>query len=183
MRTVYYTATTLNGYLADEQDSLDWLFTVPEPAPDTAPFDAQVTALAVGATTYEWVLAHADLLGDSATWEQYFGTRPLFVFTHRDLPVPEGADVRLVGGAVADQLPALREAAGDGVLWVQGGGDLAGQFDDAGALDEIVLSIAPVALPAGRPLLPRLLDSSRLHLTEVEHVGQFAVLTYRVTRP
>lgn len=180
MRTVYYTASTLNGLLADESDSLDWLFSVPGPVPDIAAFDAGVTALVVGSTTYTWVLEHAGPEADAATWDQYFGGRPLFVFSSRDLPVPDGADVRILRGPVAEHLGALREAAGDGILWLQGGGDLAGQFADAGALDEIVISFAPATLPAGRPLLPRALDASRLELRDVERVGQFAILTYAV---
>lgn len=104
----------------------------------------------------------------------------MFVFSSRDLPVPEGADVRFLRGTVAEALPGLREAAGDGDIWVVGGGDLAGQFLDAGALDEIAISIAPVALPSGAPLLPRRVESDRLTLIEARQVGQFARLVFRV---
>jgi len=63
---------------------------------------------------------------------------------------------------------------------VVGGGDLAGQFLDAGALDEIALSVAPVALTAGAPLFPRRVESDRLRLVSASAVGQFARLVYRV---
>jgi dihydrofolate reductase len=104
----------------------------------------------------------------------------MVVFTTRDLPVPAGADVRFVRGAVADALPLLRDLAGDGDVWVVGGGDLAGQFLDAGALDEIQLSVAPAALTGGAPVLPRRLGPDRLRLRDVERFGQFAHLTYDV---
>src|SRR3712207_7879069 len=56
-------------------------------------------------------------------------------------------------------------AAGDRNVWVVGGGDLAGQFADVGLLDELIVSIAPVTLGAGAPLLPRRIDrkSTRLN--------------------
>lgn len=141
-RIVFDTATSLNGWIADEHNSLAWLFAVEN-----------------GATPDD---------------------KPTFVFTTRQLPVPEGADVRFVSGPVADVLPFIREAAGDGDIWVVGGGDLAGQFLDAGALDEIALSVAPVALTGGAPLLPRRVESDRLRLVSAKAVGQFARLVYRV---
>lgn len=65
---------------------------------------------------------------------------PTFVFTSRELAVPQGADVRLVSGDVASSLPKIVEAAGDRDVWIVGGGDLAGQFYDTGALDEVQLT-------------------------------------------
>ncbi|MGH1549870.1 dihydrofolate reductase family protein [Leifsonia poae] len=183
-RIVFDTATTINGWIADEQNSLTWLFAVPggeEPAEGLLPADA--TVMVEGRTTYEWVLAETDILAHPERWNEFHGERPCFVFTHRELPVPEGADIRFVSGSVADALPTIREAAGDGDIWVVGGGDLAGQFLDAGALDEIAISIAPVALTGGAPLLPRRVESDRLHLESAEAIGQFARLRYRVSGP
>ena len=105
----------------------------------------------------------------------------MFVFTSRDLPAPAGADIRFISGPVAEALPTIRAAAGDGDIWVVGGGDLAGQFLDAGALDEVRLSVAPVALTGGAPLLPRRVESDRLRLKSATAVGQFARLVYEVT--
>ena len=61
-----------------------------------------------------------------------------------------------------------------------GGGDLAGQFLDAGALDEIRLSVAPAALAGGAPLLPRDVGADRLRLVSATAYGQFARLIYTV---
>ncbi|UAJ79907.1 dihydrofolate reductase [Leifsonia sp. ZF2019] len=180
-KIVFDTATTINGWIADEQNSLAWLFAVPggdEPAEGLLPAEASV--MVEGSTTYEWVLAESDILAHPERWQEFHGERPTFVFTHRALPVPEGADIRFVSGAVADALPAIREAAGDGDIWVVGGGELAGQFLDIGALDELAISIAPVALTGGAPLLPRRVESDRLTLESAEAVGQFARLRYRV---
>ncbi len=183
-RIVFDTATSLNGWIADENNSLAWLFAVENgETPDEGLFPTGVSVMVEGSTSYEWVLAESDILAHPERWREFHGTRPTFVFTTRDLPVPEGADIRFVRGPVADALPAIRAAAGDGDIWIVGGGDLAGQFLDADALDEIALSVAPVALAGGAPLLPRRLGSDRLRLVSASAVGQFARLVYAVLPP
>jgi len=180
-KILFDTATTLNGWIADEQNSLAWLFAVENGEhPDDGLFPTGATVMVEGSTTYEWVLAESDILAHPEKWTEFHGARPTFVFTTRDLPVPEGADIRFVAGSVVEALPAIREAAGDGDIWVVGGGDLAGQFLDAGALDEIAISVAPVALTGGAPLLPRRIESDRLRLESAEKIGQFARLVYTV---
>ncbi len=181
-RIVFDTATSINGWIADEDNSLAWLFAVEDgDQPDEGLYPADATVMVEGSTTYEWVLDHEDLLANPEKWAEFYGGKPTFVFTTRTLPVPAGADVRFVSGAVADALPAIREAAAGGDIWVVGGGDLAGQFLEAGALDEIRLSIAPVALTGGAPLLPRRVESDRLRLVSAHAVGQFARLVYAVS--
>ena len=88
--------------------------------------------------------------------------------------------MRFVSGPVTDALPEIRAAAGDGDIWVVGGGELAGQFLDAGALNEIRLSVAPAALRGGAPLLPRNIGADRLRLVSARVYGQFARLVYEV---
>jgi dihydrofolate reductase len=181
-KILFDTATTINGWIADDDNSLAWLFAVENgEQPDEGLLPSGATVLVEGSTTYEWMLAESDILANPEKWREFHGDRPAFVFTTRELPVPAGADVRFVSGSVAEALPAIREAAGDGDIWVVGGGDLAGQFLDAGALDEIALSIAPVALTGGSPLFPRRVESDRLRLVSAEKVGQFARLVYAVT--
>jgi dihydrofolate reductase len=94
--------------------------------------------------------------------------------------VPTGADVRFVHGPVIDALPAIREAAGEGDVWLIGGGELVGQFFDADALDEVALSVAPVTLDGGAPLLPRRIESDRMRLVSAAAHGQFARLIYEI---
>lgn len=186
MATIYNTATTLDGYLATTDNSLQWLFDVPgsgEAEADLPDFLAGIGALVMGATTYEWVVEFEELVEHPERWTESFGDRPAWVFTHRDLPVIPGADVRFTQSPVPDVHPELVAAAGDQDIWLMGGGDLVGQFADAGLLDRIVATIAPVTLGAGAPLLPRDLRSDRLTLVSVEQRGQFAEVTYDVGPP
>ena len=180
-RILFDTATTINGWIADNDNSLAWLFAVDGgDHPDEGLFPTGVGVQVEGSTTYEWVLAESDILANPEKWKEFHGDRPTFVFTTRELPTPEGADIRFVRGSVAKHLPAIRAAAGDGDIWIVGGGDLAGQFLDIGALDTIAISVAPVALDGGAPLLPRRLESDRLRLVSAEAHGQFARLIYDV---
>jgi dihydrofolate reductase len=185
-RFVYATATSLDGFLADPDDSLDWLFAVQggeESLAELEPFTAGVGVMVEGSTTYRWVLEHERLLDSPGKWQEFYGDKTTFVFTSRtDLPLVPGADIRVVSGEVADHLDAIRAAAGGKDVWIVGGGDLAGQFDRAGALDEIRLSVAAVTLGSGAPLLPRRIESDRLELVEVGRTGQFAQLRYDVRR-
>ncbi|OZB81572.1 dihydrofolate reductase family protein [Microbacterium sp. 13-71-7] len=184
-RAIFYTASTLNGFLADDADSLSWLLSIPQDAAtaDIAAFTERVGVLVEGSATYEWVLSEEGLLDHPERWQQYYGDRPTFVFTSRELPRVPGADIRFVHGPVRDHWDDIIAAAGARDVWIVGGGDLAGQFVDEGLLDEIVVTFAPATLRSGKPLLPRDLDHSRLELTAVRQAGPFAELTYRLMRP
>jgi dihydrofolate reductase len=185
-KTQYFTATSIDGFIADEHNSLDWLFAAAagdaEHA-DSNPFPAffaEVGAFAMGATTYEWMHAHERLAEQPQNWTESYGSTPAWVFTHRELPQVPGVPLTFVQGDVRPVHEAMLAAAGDRNIWVVGGGELAGAFADAGLLDELILGVTPVTLGAGAPLLPRRLESTRLRLTGVEQRGQFAQLTYAV---
>lgn len=176
-RTTFYSATTLDGFLADEHDSLDWLFS--QPQDETGPmnyadFIKDIGAVVMGATTYQWMLDHLATAGEGWPYDL-----PSWVMTHRTFPEPDG-DVRFAHGSVADVHAALVEAAGDKDVWVVGGGDLAAQFAEAGLLDQLVLYVAPVTLGAGRPLFPRRFD---LSLAELDRNGAFICARYDVVGP
>lgn len=184
-RVVFYTATTLNGFLADDDDSLEWLFAVPGGEGGDEDFQRFLSGIGVlvqGSSTYRWVLEHEDLLAHPEKWPSYYGDRPTWVFTSREQPVVPGVDIRFAQGDVADVWPQIRDAAGERDVWIVGGGDLAGQFADAGLLDELRVSVAPSTLRSGKPLLPRDLGADRLELTAVRQAGSFAELTYLVKR-
>ena len=97
-KTQYYTATTVDGFIADADNSLDWLFEVPRNGGSGAEgfkaFFAAVGAMAMGATTYEWVYAHERLDERPEKWAEWYGSTPTWVFTHRELATVPGADIR-----------------------------------------------------------------------------------------
>jgi dihydrofolate reductase len=184
-KTQYYTATSLDGYIADDGNSLEWLFEVDRTPGDDhgfAAFFAGVGAMAMGATTYEWVVDHERLLDEPEKWRRFYGDTPCWVFTHRQLPTVRDASIRFVEGDVRPVHRELCDAANGRNVWLVGGGELVGQFADHGLLDEILVGVAPVTLGRGAPLLPRRLTAADLELVEVARDGQFARLGYRVRR-
>jgi dihydrofolate reductase len=181
-RTQYFAATSIDGFIADEHNSLDWLFEADSQENDRfAPFFEGVGAFAMGATTYEWIVAHEDSLEQPHRWRDSYGEVPAWVFSHRDLPPLDGANITFVSGDVRPVHEAMVASARGKNIWLVGGGELVGRFADHGLLDEMILGVAPVTLGAGAPVLPRRLLSSTLTLSSVERVAQFAYLTYAVS--
>jgi dihydrofolate reductase len=167
MTVVYYGAMSLDGFLADPDDNIDWLIGYqPKPPgeavapvggefPDFyAKFYEGVGALVSGSVTYEWILEHG---GDWA-----YAGKPYWVLTSRALPVPDGQDVRFNGS-----FEEMIASAGDRKLWVVGGGGVASQFAAAGLLDQVWVTVVPVALGAGKPLFGEQLPGGPMRLMEV----------------
>ncbi len=164
-RVQYYCAATLDGYIADADDGIEWLTgyegsflgegaEVP-PMSEGGSYERfyeGVGALVSGSVTYQFVLEHTS--GEGA-WP--YPEKPCWVLSSRDLPIPsgEGVDVRITKGEVADLYDEMIASAGERNLWVVGGGNVASQFADAGLLDELHLTVVPVVLGAGKPLFDR----------------------------
>jgi dihydrofolate reductase len=183
MKTQYYTACSLDGFIATDDHSLDWLFPLGDVADTSYPsFIQDVGALAMGSSTYEWMLRHVVKSGtkDQSDWPY---AQPAWVFSSRELRGVPSADIRFVRGDVRPVHEAMVRAAGGKNIWLVGGGDLVGQFHDAGLLDEIIVQVGSVTLGSGRPLLPRRIVSPSLQLASARLVEPgFAELTYSVPR-
>lgn len=183
MKTQYFTATSLDGFIATEDDSLEWLFPLGDFNNSSYPaFIAEVGALAMGSATYEWMLRNADTVA-AETGSAWPYTQPAWIFSSRKLPTIEGADIRFVRGDVSTVHAEMRAAAGNKNVWIVGGGDLAGQFFDAGLLDELILQVGSATLGRGKPLFPRRVLSPVLRLESVRQMGAGMVeLRYAVDK-
>jgi dihydrofolate reductase len=173
-RTQYYCAASLDGYIADRDDGLDWLLSYegefgderaePGPMGEGGAYERfydGVGALISGSTTYEFVL---DQLSGGSEWP-YKG-KPYWVLSSRELPVPDtaGADVRIANAEVADLHGEMIRAAGGRNLWIVGGGNVASQFASEGLLDELLVTVVPVVLGRGKPLFDDRLPLGALQL-------------------
>lgn len=149
MATIYFTASSLDGYIVDEQQSLSWLTTraidVNGPFGYRA-FEKSVGALVMGSATYEWLVAN-----QPGPWMY---PQPSWVLTHRPEIVVPGHPVQVFSGDIVKLHRDLVDAAGAGHVWVVGGGDTARQFIAAGLVDEMMVSYAPCSLGGGSPVLP-----------------------------
>jgi dihydrofolate reductase len=179
VKTQYYTASSLDGFIAGPGDSLDWLFPLGDVEETSYPtFIKEVGALAMGSATYEWMLRNVVSGPQAQPWPYQ---QPVWVFTSRKLPGVPGADIRFTKGDVRPVHGDMVKAAGGKNVWIVGGGELVGQFYDQGLLDEIFVQIGSVTLGAGKPLLPRSITQPPLRLVSVRQVGTgFAELHYEV---
>lgn len=158
----YYTASSLDGFLATLDDSVDFLDR--HAHEDTyTDFIKTIEGIAMGSATYEFNLRWVEAGND---WPF---TQPVWVFTSRDLPIPECADVRF-----ATDVAIARKEMPEHV-WVCGGGGLAAQFHEAGLLNKMVITVAPVTLGEGKPLFP---VPATFQLTSARKLGDFAELQY-----
>jgi dihydrofolate reductase len=171
--TQYYCASSLDGYIAASDDTIEWLtgyqgsYEGADAVPIKGSYDdfyRDVGALVSGSVTYEFIL---DQFDQGKEWP-YKG-KPFWILSSRDLPVPkaEQVDLRVVEGDVAELCDQMRASAGEGNLWVVGGGNVASQFADAGLLDEVRLTVVPVVLGEGKPLFDRSLPGGPMQLTAV----------------
>jgi dihydrofolate reductase len=186
VKTIYYTASSLDGFLADENHSLEWLFQFEPPKGEDhyEEFIKDVGALAMGSLTYEWLLRH-EVFKEGEPPKPWFYTQPTWVFSSRKLREIPGADIRFISGDVRPvhaEMAKIAKAEGKNI-WIVGGGELAGKFYDAGLLDELVITFASVTLGKGMPLLPRRIVAPPLKLLSVRQHGEgFATLKYAVSK-
>ncbi|VEG51136.1 bifunctional deaminase-reductase-like protein [Mycolicibacterium aurum] len=149
MATIYYTASSMDGYIVDENGSLDWLTSrdIDADGPFAIePFMETVGSIVMGADTYQWILTNHP--------GEFMYSQPSWVVTHRPEIVADGHDVQTFAGDVAELHPRLVTAAAGKNVWVVGGGDLAAQFAAAGLIDEMIVAYAPCTLGAGSRVLP-----------------------------
>jgi dihydrofolate reductase len=146
----YFVASSLDGFIATADDKLDWLLQFDGFAGGKESYDAfmaDVGCIVMGGETYAWLMEH-----EPGSWP--YPETPCWVFTHHELSAPGGTDITFVRGPVGEFAADLKEEAGGRNVWIVGGGVLAAQFADAGLLDELIISIIPVVLGNGKPVLP-----------------------------
>ncbi|QJU53649.1 dihydrofolate reductase family protein [Herbiconiux sp. KACC 21604] len=161
-KTQYYVAASVDGFIADRENGLGWLleFGMEEFESDYEEFLGGVGVVVMGSRTYEWLLA------EGSPWA--YPEQEAWVLTSRELPpIEHGERIRFAAGDVTALHREWVEAAGGKNIWVVGGGEVAAQVADAGLLDELLLTIMPVALGDGAPLLPIAANTPALKASNV----------------
>lgn len=145
-RLKVFIATSLDGFIAGPGDDLSWL---PAPEPESpagdfgyGAFMAGIGALLMGRRTYDVVA------GFEGEWP--YGDRPVLVPTHRPL-TPKVPTVRAVSGEIGALVSAAHAAAGERDVYIDGG-ELIRQALQASLVDELTVTVIPIALGAGVPL-------------------------------
>jgi dihydrofolate reductase len=156
-RLSVYIATSLDGYIATVDGSLDWLDEASSADEDYGwhAFMADIDALAMGRGTYDFI-SYLDPLP--------FDGRPVFVFTHR--PPTSRADATFWSRAPREAVDEWA-AAGLQHVYVDGGRLISG-FLAADLIDDLTITTVPVLLGDGLPLFHPVVGTRRLRRTGIE---------------
>lgn len=145
-RIVGYIASSLDGFIATQDDSLDWLFAyegMDLGEHDYRTFLKGIRTVVMGRGTYDF------LEQDAAPWA--YGEQRVLVVTSRPISDPKGPlETRSDVAALIAELRGLQ----DGDVWILGGGQLQMAFIERHALDAIEIYVMPELLGGGKPLFP-----------------------------
>jgi dihydrofolate reductase len=166
-RILGYIATSLDGFIATEGDSLDWLFEYNDldlGEYDYRNFIKRIETIVMGRGTYDF------LARDNSPWA--YGEQRVLVVTSKPIPNPKG---HLETRRDVDDLIAELRGLSDGDVWVLGGGRLQMAFIERCALDAIEIYVMPELIGAGRPLFPPTGFRTRLRLLQANALGRGCV--------
>jgi dihydrofolate reductase len=172
-KVIVHIGASADGYIARPDGDLEWLTSRPAPAGfyGMNAFMKSIDTTLLGRKTYEVSL------GMGAKFDS--GSRTIVFSRHaRPADVPPG--VEFVSGAIGPFVSRLREQPGKDI-WLMGGGEIIASFLDEQAIDEFVISVAPVFIGDGIPLIARRSRHVSLDLHSVERFEDGLVqLHYRV---
>jgi len=174
MRTITYGgACSLDMYLADRNDGVDWLMWGDDVGAITGAYWEKVDTLLMGRRTYEIAMQRGGGGEDP-------GGISTYVFSRTLESVAPGAT--LVSDGAVEIVRSLKESEGKDIC-LMGGGLLAQSLFDAGLIDEVGLNIHPILLGDGIPVFPATFAPQRLHLTQNQPLSNGCVYVhYHVER-
>ena len=166
-KIIVYIATSLDGYIAREDGSIDWLPESAESGYDT--FYKSVDTVIMGKTTYDQVL----------TFGEYpYKDKKSFVFTTNNQTKDENAEfVSDVDKFVKDGFPGVGKN-----IWLVGGAQIIASFLKQKVVDEIIVTIVPIILGKGIPLFKNIESETKLELIKTEKYTQLVDLHYTILK-
>lgn len=168
---IAYVAVSLDGYIAGESGTVDFLERFGSDEFDFHGFMDSVSALVLGAATYEQILG----------WGWPYGDKPGLVLTSRKLEIADGADITFSSSRTGAAIRNYADSV-EGRVWVVGGGKVILDGLREGGIDTLELYVMPVALGAGVPLFPGAYDGP-LTLEESHAFSNGVVKLVYSTRP
>ena len=146
MSNLVFIATSLDGYISDKDDGLDWLQSISNPDDldlGWAAFLDRVDAIVMGRKTFEKVC------GFDCDWPY---PKPVFVLSNSLSSLPDGYEgkAELISGSLADVLATIH-GRGHHELYIDGGSTIQ-SFLKEDLIDEMIITVLPVMLGGGSPL-------------------------------
>lgn len=168
-KVIVFIATSLDGYIATKDDSLDWLFKVEgEGDNGYSEFLSTIDTVILGRRTYEWIM--------NVEKENFpYKDKKCYVFTKSKLEPTE--NVEFVDGDMVEFINSLKCLEG-GDIWLVGGGNLLSHVIKENLVDEFIITVAPTIIGKGIPLFKEHDNEIELELKSVRRFNQFAELHY-----
>ena len=167
MSVYFYGCVTMDGYLADKDHNLDWLYqTGTTEETDYETFYKNMDITIMGKRTFREIEKAGNI-------ESCYPTTQNYVFTHSDACAQKGFIP--VSGDIVEFVKQIDKEKN---IWIIGGNTIVSPLLDHNMVDTIILQIAPVLLGAGVPLFSQKEALKRFRLKEVTQYGQFAELVY-----
>lgn len=173
MTNYVYIATSLDGFIATDNGSIDWLDEIPNPDNNDfgyADFMNGIDALVMGRKTFEKVL----------TFDVWPYDKPVFVLTSSMVQVPQELEgkVELVHGTPRDVVTQLKEL-GHHNLYIDGGITIQG-FLEEDLIDEMVITRAPILLGNGIPLFGKISQKLQFKHKSTEILNEILVKSHYI---
>jgi len=170
MANYVFVATSLDGFIADENGGIDWLMEVPNPDKTDygyAELMKNTDALVMGRSTFEKVL----------TFGEWFYTKPVFVLSSSLTEVPENliGKVEIVKGDIQDVVQNLN-SQGYKNLYIDGG-KLIQSFLKEDLIDELIINKIPILLGKGIPLFGEIDQRLKFKHTKTEVFNDSLVMS------
>ncbi|MGM0875733.1 MAG: dihydrofolate reductase family protein [Bacillota bacterium] len=172
-KLVLFIATSLDGYIATQDESLEWLFNVEgEGDNGYSEFYETVDTILIGKKTYDWIMKHE-------TAEFPYKNKECYVFTRS--PIEDTEDVNFINEDIVRFTNKLKNEEGKNI-WIVGGGELLHSFIKEKLVDELILTVAPTLIGKGIPLFKKGNYQLELSLRGTKHFNQFVELHYEVKK-
>src|SRR5437879_716964 len=170
---IVHIATSADGYIARPDGDLEWLTS--RPAPEgfygMNAFMRSIDTKLLGRKTYEMSLRMG---------AKFDSKSRTIVFSRHAPPADAPSGVEFATGPIGSFVGRLRERPGKDI-WLMGGGELIASFLDEHAIDDFVISVVPVFIGDGIPLIARRHRHVPLDLQSSERFEDGLVqLRYRV---
>lgn len=173
-QVVFYGAITLDGYLADDHDNLDWLLNLDTDINDAdvsyPEFIKTVDTTLSGKNTYLTTKA----LLDGA---DFYPDKTNYVFSKSLTTCDDGQIIN--DESATDFVRRLKQQSGQNI-WIIGGGPLLSELLASQLVDQLQVQITPILLGSGKRLFDQLPEPTQLTLTNTTHFGSLAEVTYTI---
>jgi dihydrofolate reductase len=170
--TILYIAASLDGYIAREDGSIDWLESAEgEGDNGYSNFYSTIDTVNMGNKTYQ----HTKILADEFPYKG----KTCYVFSRQKQPNDE--NVQFINEDLSEFIKKVKEQPGSNI-WIVGGAELLDQFMKENLVDEFIVAIIPTILGKGIPLFKAGNPESKLTLTDMQKSGQIALLHYKKQR-